>query len=176
MASAPSASLEGLKRALLTDLAIQWLQITKHVTESETLSEAMTKQVDIDRDEIALFVPHYWAVPYHEGHGPVKNKFMVFFPNPADDPRIQGGYPVRTSDIQNLSNFMSKEEIRSARRSGKLRIIRKRLKQPGKKFFSKGAAALVQNGIAERVVQFNMDSFVRVEFPPETNPAVVLIV
>lgn len=173
MASAPSASIESLKRALLIGLGQRWLLHTKRIVGSQTLSEAMTLQVDPDRDEMALFVPQYWAVPYHEGHGPVEGKKMIFFPDKTKDPRTGGGknYPVRASDIRPLT----KEEFKELR--GEYVVIRKRKRvEKGSQFYVRGARALVSEGDAERIVTATLDGFMRLEFPPVVEPAIILVV
>ena len=59
-----------------------------------------------------LFIPHFWAIYQHDGRGPVKVKnarSLVFFVNPADDPRLAGGYPIKLSQIKKLT----KEQFRA---------------------------------------------------------------
>lgn len=74
-----------------------------------------------------IFLPQYWAVYYHDGRGPVRprnGKYLVYFANIEDDPRVAGGkdYPTRTSQIRRLR--LSPEEFRAAVQEGKL-IVRK---------------------------------------------------
>ena len=55
-----------------------------------------------------LFLPHYWAVYVHDGRGritPKRAKWLVWFPDIKNDPRVAGGsdYPVRMSQIKRLT-------------------------------------------------------------------------
>ena len=58
--------------------------------------------------EAAILTDYYWAIYYHDGRGPINarpGRFLVFFRNPDDDPRIGGArrdYPRRASDIRPL--------------------------------------------------------------------------
>lgn len=52
-----------------------------------------------------LGVPHYWAVYYHDGRSPAlaaPQRWLVWYPNPKDDPRHRGNYPVRATQIRRL--------------------------------------------------------------------------
>lgn len=78
---------------------------------SMTLREAM-RVVIIDEQRIKVYVPHYWAVYYHDGRGTVQsgditgrsNKTnLVYFRDIKDDPRLSGGFPERAEDIRELS-------------------------------------------------------------------------
>ncbi len=55
-----------------------------------------------------LFLPHYWAVYVHDGRGvvtPKRAKWLVWFPEIQNDPRVAGGadYPVRVNQIRRLT-------------------------------------------------------------------------
>lgn len=77
--------------------------------DSATLRDALTVIIEKTGQGAytsRLFIPHYWAVYYHDGRGafgPKDNAVLVFFADPKDDPRIQGGYPERANDIRKLS-------------------------------------------------------------------------
>lgn len=66
----------------------------------------------------------YWALYYHDGRGPVRakpGKFLVFFRNPDDDPRIGGSarnYPKRAVDAKPLT--LSKDQFHTMLRAKKL--------------------------------------------------------
>lgn len=54
----------------------------------------------------AIVIPHYWAVYYHDGRGGFaapEGRFLVYFADADDDPRLDGGYPVRAQDIVRLT-------------------------------------------------------------------------
>jgi len=59
-----------------------------------------------------LHIPHYWAAYVHDGRPPVTPQtasFLVWFKNPAEDPRYPGGrYPVYRRDIKRLSQAQFK--------------------------------------------------------------------
>ena len=75
-----------------------------------------------------VHLPFYWAIYYHDGRNSIaKGTFMVFFRNPDEDPRIDGGsrnYPVRVTDIRPLT--LTPERFRALARSGRI-IITKRV-------------------------------------------------
>lgn len=59
-------------------------------------------------DRVKVNIPHYWAVYVHDGRGPFgprKKTWLVWFMDPKDDPRTQGGtkHPVRAKDIRTLT-------------------------------------------------------------------------
>lgn len=59
-----------------------------------------------DRVERRVGLPHYWAVYVHDGRGPFnmpKGKFMCWFRDTSDDPRLVGGYPFRVSERVSLT-------------------------------------------------------------------------
>ena len=59
-----------------------------------------------DRVERRVSLPHYWAVYVHDGRGPFnmpKGKFMCWFRDSSDDPRLVGGYPFRVSERVSLT-------------------------------------------------------------------------
>lgn len=77
---------------------------------SNTLANALSIVVD-SSTQGHLYIPHYWAIYVNDGRGPVAPvvaKFLVWFRNPLDDPRIKDGYPERASDIRRLT----REEFR----------------------------------------------------------------
>lgn len=99
---------------------------------SRTLREALTivfkgseDNADLDEDDVALYIPHYWALYLHDGRGPVSprfKKFLVYYRNPRDDPRLADGYPVRASQHKRLSENDFKEGLRKNRRNYQLGI------------------------------------------------------
>lgn len=86
----------------------------QHVTpkiRSRTLQRAIRyERVTLRRGR--LFIPHFWAIYQHDGRDGVKVKnarSLVYFVNPADDPRLAGRYPVKLSQIKKLT----KEQFRA---------------------------------------------------------------
>lgn len=75
--------------------------------DSITLREALRVLIDVPGMEGKLFIPHYWAVYFHDGRGgfgPRDATFLVFFERPQDDPRLPGGkFPERASQLRRLT-------------------------------------------------------------------------
>lgn len=91
---------------------------------SRTLAQAM--QVTVERPtgqmRIRLRLPFYWAVYDHEGRDAIRfppGRYMVFFPDIKDDPRVDGGadYPATRADRRHLSReqFRRFSQINRAR-------------------------------------------------------------
>ena len=100
-----------------------------------------------------LVWPHYWAVYYHDGRGPlrpVNGKYLVYFLDPEDDPRFQNGYPVRASDVKRLE--LSPEEFKAAIRSGKMIVTNYVGPAKGKRFIDRIArrAAKIVGPLVQR--------------------------
>lgn len=102
--------------------------------------------VDEQTSEAAVLTDYYWAVYYHDGRGPINarpGKFLVFFRDPDDDPRIDGSarnYPRRASDIQRLN--LSKGDFGRLLRSGRMIATKRVGPAEGHPFFEVGFAAL----------------------------------
>lgn len=98
---------EELYRRILTEIGQAELERVKTLIGSSTLRQAIFLAVYASLGEAKLIVPHYWAVYYHDGRGavtPVNARKLVFFESPLEnDPRLQGAYDVRASDIRRLT-------------------------------------------------------------------------
>lgn len=73
---------------------------------SSTLRAAATLIVDAQLGQANIVIPHYWAVYYHDGRSGFSapdGRFLVFFADPEDDPRIEGGYPITREDVRRLT-------------------------------------------------------------------------
>lgn len=127
--------------------------------QSKTLRQAL--RVLKTDDGFVLNVPHYWAQWFHDGRGPVTarpGKKLVFYKNPADDPRIQGGYPVRLSDVRRLT----KTEFYRDLKAGKL-IVAERVGPQGPNEFmgdamTVRAAQIVEQASADVLQQATRDA------------------
>lgn len=96
---------------------------------SKQLRKGMRRQVLISNAVQAqgvLNVPHYWAIYKHDGRGTVTTNgatFLVWFPNPKDDPRLKNGQsPIHRADIKKLSDVISRERFLELKKSGKMII------------------------------------------------------
>lgn len=96
---------------------------------SETLKRSLDIRIVTDGTLVGaeLFLPQYWAVYYHDGREPVKpvnGKFLVYFADIEDDPRVGGGkdYPIRSAHIRRLR--LDPAEFRRLVKEGRL-IVKK---------------------------------------------------
>lgn len=79
--------------------------------------------------EAAVQTEFYWALYYHDGRGPISfeakpGRFMVFYADPKEDPRTNGGtdYPKRVTDVRPLR--LGKGEFRRLMESGRLIAVK----------------------------------------------------
>ena len=108
-----------LARSLAEDAR---LRVQKFIR-SRTLRQALVVVEDTD-GTFRLHVPHYWAIYYHDGRGPVvaaKGHWLVYFKQPSQDPRIAGGRPERTNQIRRLT----KAQFLSALKAGQIVVTKK---------------------------------------------------
>lgn len=135
---------------------------------SSTLRDAVELVVGEIEGEASLFVPHYWAVYYHDGRAgfsaPVGRK-LVFFADPEDDPRLESGFPVRATDLVRLSREQFEEglainaERRASGRDPFMFVVDSVGSAAGQPFFdrlSDGAA-----GRMDPIAQAELDAWVQ---------------
>lgn len=74
---------------------------------SNQLRRALTLDIFPALRLARLEIPHYWAVYVHDGRGPFgarRARFLVWFRNPNNDPRLSGGLqPERYSQVRRLT-------------------------------------------------------------------------
>lgn len=107
-----------LIRQVLTALGKDELRRARGMVGSRTLSAAMRLLVEESNSRARLFIPHYWAVYYHDGRGgvsPVSARKLVFFDDPRDDPRLASGFPERAGQIQRLTRSQYEKGLRMNR-------------------------------------------------------------
>ena len=91
---------------------------------SKTIARSMFRVLDVEVMKITFDSPYYWAGWYLEGRGsvtPKSSKYLIFFRNPKDDPRLQGGYPKTASDVRKLTKSEWREwnaRNRAAKKAG----------------------------------------------------------
>lgn len=112
---------ERVMTAVLTAYGEDELRLVEDKIGSQTLRDALLLIVEANVGRAELFIPHYWAVYYHDGRGPVQPitaQKIVFFADPRDDPRLVGGNPRRVSDIRTLTrdDYQNGLEINAERR------------------------------------------------------------
>jgi len=102
-------------KRVLKQLGDAELRRVKGMIGSKTLRAAVTLIIAENEQRADLFIPHYWAIWYHDGRGrvsPVNARKLVFFDDPNDDPRIQGGRPVTESQVRRLTRDQYREGLR----------------------------------------------------------------
>lgn len=99
--------------------------------QSQTLKRSLEVRITTTGTQVGaeIFLPQYWAVYYHDGRGPVRpvnGKFLVYFADIEDDPRVNGGkdYPTRVNQIRRLT--LDPAEFRRLVQEGKL-IVREKV-------------------------------------------------
>lgn len=84
-----------------------------------------------------LYIPHYWAVILHDGRRAVRTrgrKFLVWYKNPRQDPRLQGGKtPARYADRGKLQ--LTPQQFREELKKGRIIVSQKSRAVKGKPFF-----------------------------------------
>lgn len=113
---------------------------------SKTLRRAMAiDESQIGRGIIKVYVPHYWARFVHDGTRRVRGVSMVWFPNPADDPRLKPHRPVKRSDVKRLR--LSRSRFYALKNAGILVWCMNRRAIKGHPFFTR---AVQRSGPAMR--------------------------
>lgn len=103
-------------RLILEALGERELARAKKLIGSRTLKAAIRLIINESEERADLFIPHYWAVWYHDGRGrvsPVNARKLVFFDNKNNDPRIRGGrLPVTEAQVRRLTREQYREGLR----------------------------------------------------------------
>jgi hypothetical protein len=156
----PSLKLEDrLRLAFGREIAEQAaVRVRRHIG-SRTLREAM--RVTTDGRSWWLGVPHYWAAYYHDGRDRARphppTRYLVWYPNPADDPRHGGVYPERVRDIQKLDIPLS--QLSADVKAGRAVIARvsprNKRRAKANPFFVKGLRGFFNTGGAKRAAAFS---------------------
>lgn len=125
------------KERLLAEIGRLASRRAKSKLKSETLKDSLFIELRPTESEVVVGVPHYWAIYYHDGRGPIRarpGKWLVYFKDPSEDPRIKGGYPERAADVVRLT----REQFLTALAANKL-IVTKEVGPAGPHpFFSRG--------------------------------------
>jgi hypothetical protein len=91
-------------RRVLEEVGRDDLRRVRFLIGSATLRKAVQLIVDVSKAEGRLFIPHYWAEFYHDGHGgfgPSQARKLVFFARREDDPRAPT--PERAAQLRRLT-------------------------------------------------------------------------
>jgi hypothetical protein len=126
---------------------------------SRTLRASL--RVERQRGRWFIGVPHYWAVYYHDGRGTStpRGTWLVWYPNPLDDPRHRGRYPVRATQLRSLRDIgYSWEDVMRDVRSGRAVIAKASPRSGGgvrgNPFFVRGLRGFFNSGGTKRVQVF----------------------
>lgn len=101
---------------IVAEVAGPVAEASRAACQSRTLRQAL--RVERTADGFRLTVPHYWAVFYAHGRGSITarpGKKLVYYRNPAEDPRLAGGYPVRLSDVRRLTKGEFYRDLKAGR-------------------------------------------------------------
>lgn len=121
---------ETFKRRLLRALAEHAKRRFESVGESEILSSTWEIR-RVGTDALVVRNPFYWARFYYLGRGAVRPRearFLVWFRDPSDDPRLRPSPPRRIDQVRRLTaeqfrDALAAKQIIVARRSGPWRGI-----------------------------------------------------
>lgn len=173
MALLPEDALEEILRIYGQDE----LERVRTLIGSSTLREAVELVLEPqlgDVTEARLFIPHYWAVYYHDGRSGFEaspGHFLVYFADPEDDPRLDGGYPVRETDVRRLTReefFDGLERNREEAEAGRgpfMFVVRSVGPSSGHPFFDQLAVGAAER--MDQIAEFAIDAFVQEQIDEE---------
>ncbi len=165
-----------LIRKVLETLGDAALRKARPQVPYSTLRKALNLFLLPDNQTARVQIPHYWALYVHDGRPPFNmpaGRYMVWFTNPADDPRLRGRpTPVRASDLRHLTKEQFLEGLQAnhlARLAGAepFMVVTNRIRKgtPAIPFFSNtgGMAGFVNeaNAIAGALVQRQLTDSIR---------------
>lgn len=111
---------------------------------SRTLRRALIV-IRISDREVKMNITHYWAVFVHQGRKSKRlagNRFMVWYRNPKEDPRLQpfgGQTPPRVSQLIGLRQVISAAQFKADKAAGKIIFAQEVRATRGVPFFSNEA-------------------------------------
>lgn len=95
-----------VRRNILKAMGWYLLPHIKKNIPSKTIRNSMKHEVSSDGKRIQFHTPYYWAGWYFDGTGrktPKNSRYLIFFRDPKDDPRIEGGYPKTKAEVRKLT-------------------------------------------------------------------------
>lgn len=152
MASSARAFLIDVARALAEDARETALP---HIP-SQTLRRGARAQTNVAvPGEAAVHIPHYWAIYVHDGRSPFrmpKGRYMVWYRDPSQDPRLKGGRPERRAAVRRLR--LTKAEFHRLARAGQI-VVASEIRKPTRPspFFSNTGVMRSFLGKAGGIVQ-----------------------
>jgi hypothetical protein len=127
---------------------------------SKTLRAALKTYVVGAGRKGLLNVPHFWSWYFHDGRGPVRtkySKYLVWYKNPKEDPRLSGGYPVTRSQQRRLQHWEFVRDLNA----GKIIMTKTAGPFPKAKanpFFTEGMAGFP--AVADKVVRAKLPGYI----------------
>jgi len=117
-----SAKRKEIYATVLRRLGVESKEIIKNLGEgvSFTLRHSVKYSVDPRNLTLTVYSPEHWAIYYHQGRSGVSGPVMVYFRDPAWDPRITKGgyynYPVSVGSTKKLTKAQYRDGMRQNRR------------------------------------------------------------
>jgi hypothetical protein len=153
---------------------------------SKTLASTYRIRRKYTRDEstVTLSSPYFWAAILDEGRGvvtPKRTSFLIWFRNPLrDDPRLRGGWVKFKSKARRMTGsefqYWSRQN-RLAKKAGapEPMIVARRAGPFAGRKFSKLADERI-NLEVDRLIQQELDDYIRLSFPAESGLDVLTVV
>lgn len=163
-----------IKRVMLREIGELVRIEATGLMKSRTLRENIETRIEIgepgDVDRVVMHLPFYWAKYVHDGRDSIElpaGKYMTFFPNVRDDPRVDGGanYPRERGDRRSLTS----EEFK---RFSKINYENRKLGLPpimvvtevvgpfeGEHFFDLAWELVSSSGVADQIVAASLQSY-----------------
>lgn len=152
----------------LTRLCLDLAHKAKAYVRPRIKSKVLSKSLRSGKGKFSKFrhfgfveIPHYWAVYYHDGRGPIRakpGKYLVYFNwyLAQLDPRVKVGswYPKRANQVRHLTKAQFYEHLRK----GNIIVTKRVGPAEGQHFFTKGMAGFAQQ--ADRIVRQEVRAWV----------------
>lgn len=116
----PSPTAIIFSNKLLRQLLALGVLTAKPSIPSTTLREALRPIVDLPGQVGRLHITHYWALFVHDGRrggfGPKRGRYLVWFRDPKQDPRLRGGKtPARAAQLRQLTGAQWRAGLKANR-------------------------------------------------------------
>ena len=109
--------------AFLTGIAVELAEIAAPVARQVIPSRTLRAQLTVEYlgpGRSALRLESFWALILHDGRGPVNPgkgaRFLVYYVDARDDPRLRNGYPIYPQDQRRLTSTEFYEGVAENRR------------------------------------------------------------
>lgn len=170
---------KAILRSVLQAIGERELAEARRRVPSKTLRAAMQLIIEESDARARVFVPHYWAVYLHDGHNginPRTARKLVFFDDPADDPRRPNGPPERFSGERRLTKAEYERglEINRERAARGLRpfmyVVDSTRSQRGKPWFDEMASGASRRSGPRAAKAFDREMQKLIDTDPSLRP------